>query len=147
MRRLPRPKLVFRKFDAIARIMALFIAVITPNLVQVLCRAAQTYLVSIIVLFGLYQFGGVDSCGQGRAFITSSILLWSAAILFLPTSLSGKFWVTIAGSCFRDPGFRFFLLKVFCQLALCIGLSHGRVSWLGAPSTVLIHVLSGDPRP
>ena len=129
--------------------MALFVAVVAPNLVQVPCRSTQTILVSIIVFFlvGLIQLGGVDSGGRNRAFLASSILFPSAAVFLLPSSLSGRLRVTGAGSWqFQSPDLRFFLLGVFCQLALGTGLGFGRVGWLGALRTVLIYVFSGGPR-
>ena len=118
--------------------MAHFLTVIALDLTQIACRSARTIPVSIIVLFfiGLTRLGCVDSGGRGEAFLTSSVsLLSSAAVLFLPPSLSGRLRVTGAGSCFRGPGLRFFHPRVLYWLGLGLGRrgvhrSIASVAWL-----------------
>ena len=71
--------------------MAFFAIVVVFYLVQVLCFAAQTIPISIVVLFGFNQLGDVDSNSQDGASLALSILLFpSAAVFFLLPSLSGK---------------------------------------------------------
>ena len=69
--------------------MALFVAVIASNLVQIAYHSARTIPVSIIILdlIGLSRFGCVDSVGQDGAFLILLVmlLLSAAVLLFLPS--------------------------------------------------------------
>ena len=129
--------------------MTLFVAVVASNLVQIVCRSVQIIPVLIIVFFliGLTRLGYVDSSGRDKAYLLLLVLLLSSmAVFLLLPSLSGRLWVTGAGTCFRGQGLRFFLLEIFSWLALGTDLSCGRIGWPGALRTVLIHVFSGGPR-
>ena len=56
-------------------------------MVKVLCRVAWTIPVSIIVLFGLNRFGGVDFSGRSGAFLASSTSLLPSAGVFYRLAL------------------------------------------------------------
>ena len=129
--------------------MAFFVIIIIPNLVQTLCRTAQTIPSLIIVLFGLNQLGDIDSGGRSRVFLASStLLLSSATVVLLLSSLSGRLRVTRAESWqFWSPDLGLFLTRVFYQLALDTGLGRSRVGWPGVLRTVLVHIFSGGLRP